>query len=71
MLLHTEKLGKRNLTIFINMINQCNANLTHQRGPCDNFNCESCLRKNLCYLLCDLSEDLQKELENLQNDIDK
>lgn len=65
MLVNIEKLSKRNLIILINMINQSNANLTHQRGACDNFSCDSCLRKNLCSLLCDLSEDLQKELEKL------
>lgn len=63
MIIDLTKLSKRNLTIFLNALNESNAKITHQRGKCDDHECSSCLNFGACGMLCEMAEEVMKELE--------
>lgn len=71
MTIEFKDLNKRNLIVLLNTINECTLKVTHQRGECDTHNCSSCLNRAACVILCNISNELNKELENFQNAIDK
>ena len=66
-----QELNKRNLIVLLNAINESALKVTHQRGECEKHKCSSCLNRAACVILCDISSELNKELENFQNTIDK
>ena len=71
MIIDFKDLNKRNLIVLLNAVNESALKVTHQRGECDTHNCASCLNRAACLILCDISSELNKELENFQNTIDK
>ena len=66
MIIELQDLNKRNLIVLLNAINESTLKVTHQRGECDNHKCSSCLNRAACVVLCNISSELNKELENFQ-----